>query len=170
MASNSGTKRDRISQEGSPDAKRCQVKTIDQQQCEAIAQLERGCAHLLKALHHVCELVGQHSDKDADVVHRAGVLVAQHCEEGALAIDELATACKDAPVVGDQLDDAFGHQAVFPDEIMSPLPTVGIVDVFRDAMSRLVYTGQWMLAAGKCALFSPSVASTITTPAPMHLT
>jgi hypothetical protein len=122
---------------------------------------------LLKALRHVYELVGQHSDKDAEVVHRAGVLVVHQCEEGALAIDGLATACEDDPFVCAQLDISFG-QAGFPDEIMAPLlPAVHIVDVFRDAMSRLVYTGQWMMAAGKCALFSPAIASANTTPAPM---
>ena len=136
---------------------------------EGVAALERGTTLTLTSFRRVCDLflVHRRSTKDADIVQRACGMMAELFEQAGIAIEGLVTECEADSLVGVQLVNAFDY-AAFPDEI-SLLPATDLVDVFRDAMSHLVYTGQWMMAAGKCTLFSPGVAPVITSPAPMHV-
>ena len=137
--------------------------------CEVMAALNRSIPLALTFFRRVCDLLAVHrSTKNANIVQRAGTMMVQLFEEAGIGIDALAAVCKADFSVGDQLDEAFDRRA-FPEVVCSLLPPTDLQDFFRDAMSHLVYTGKWMLAAGKCALFSPVVASAITTPAPMHL-
>jgi hypothetical protein len=124
------------------------LTSFDQSMTAAIVSLE----HLGQELS-----VAQGGDDDADAVHRAIVVAASVCNGFADEIESLTTGEDHRFLLALGTDVRFDLSATDPAASLSP-PSGAAAAAFSAAMERLLNVGQWMLHAGKSAVF-PSLVS-----------